>query len=899
MTEPRIFQYYYKNDTHPGESVEDSVDLSTTKGHTYRDFKAKHYLFFEDIQDANIWIGKHRRPYIHSVVNKYQKIRFSLELDMNIDLLDKIILAPAIIKQIEDAGFNVNYIKAMNCFVNVQDSIIKVLGDNYLIDYDENNFDTAEDHRENIKYSYRIYAKLAFTNMNEYKHFITLLKKEVKPCVIPMLDPTKSHLRMPGSWKEEKIGKDHRCQWVLKDEYHTIMPRSATLSFIDDCDVLDEIAPPESLIECDDMPDGDIKKAVAIISTHPSILGNFYYVGVDKGFLKLKRAQPSHCDICKRTHDVSDAYATIYRGHVDMRCYRDDTKGTIYIGYIGEPEKMDLKFSSVKTIMKNLELQNKKLNMANMSNTEKKQMSEDASKIFDELKEKAKGNDELLEQKDKFYFSDFLDFHEKLFSDYTQFNRYVKQTIAKIINGGNSLFITGERLFTRGSHYLKDEETYTRKFTELPTLPCSKPTEAYELSIINPSFDITQPIDKNNSMIITKKFCDIINKYTMRNFYKTVDFIPYLLPPAKENLNVFNMFEGFRFPYQEQKDVPETVKPWINHILEVVCSGNKEQAKILTQWMAHIIQKPTEKAFCVILYGGQGSGKSILYELFTQCVGRNYCLQVGKLEDLTQTHNPHVIGKLLVNCNECTNEPTTRDVNIMKGLITEIEMLCNPKNVNPYTISVYSRFLITSNYKRCMRLDKDDRRYFCLATLNHRQNDDAYFKPLIESIHDDQTQRDFFDYLANYDISDFKCQRPPISKMKRELIGASVDNVVLFIKDVCENNVNGIPFPANQEGNKIFSPIIELYAKYDMWVKENDSKGRKSSRESLRDPLEQYLKIKETKRGARGNQKKGFEINRVELLPHFRDAFANPKFDYAISNPAVEFEANVVVADEE
>ena len=136
------------------------------------------------------------------------------------------------------------------------------------------------------------------------------------------------------------------------------------------------------------------------------------------------------------------------------------------------------------------------------------------------------------------------------------------------------------------------------------------------------------------------------------------------------------MFEGYKFPYIEQKEPAESVKLWVGHILNVVCNGNAEAAKTMTQWLAHIIQKPTEKAFAVILYGGQGTGKSILYEFFTRCIGKDLGLQVSKLEDLTQTHNTHLRGKLILNANEATNEPCIRDVNILQGLYRD----CIPHN---------------------------------------------------------------------------------------------------------------------------------------------------------------------------------------------------------------------------
>jgi len=387
-------------------------------------------------------------------------------------------------------------------------------------------------------------------------------------------------------------------------------------------------------------------------------------------------------------------------------------------------------------------------------------------------------------------------------------------------------------------------------------------------------------------MFLVKKFGDVINEYTMKHFYKSVDFLPYLKPPAKEDAEIFNMFEGFRFPFidarvnGEQKEPSTSIIPWINHIHDVVCSGNAGLAKTITQWLAHIIQKPTEKSFAIILFSGQGTGKSILYEFFTRCIGKNLGLQVGKLEDLTEKHNTHLRGKLIINANEATNEPCLRDVNILKGLITETDLIINPKNVNQYTVSNFSRLMITSNYKHCMRLDKDDRRYFCLQISDHKKNNDEYFAPLVDGLTNEQTQQDFFNYLANYDISDFKHQRPPLTAMKRELIESNVSNIISFVKDICENNLFTIPFEEDKE--EIFVSLKDMYQEYDLWCRSNDTKGRKSSRETLHEALNAELGV-EKKMGPRPARARGFNLNRESMLPHFRTAYAKPNFEYVVA----------------
>jgi hypothetical protein len=871
---PQQFAYLYANDKAPGQSLDEKVDLSTTEGHVLRDSKSGKFLFFENYRQLTIWFNDQKKPYIHSIINKHRPIRFNLELDITNDLLKNIVFKDDVIKQIEKEDLDVDHIKALKSLENVRDSINDILEEHYQVEPSDYVMHEASDNREG-KYSYRIYMKLAFANMIEYKYFITLLKAEVKPVVLPMIDPTSLMLRTPGSWKD-----NHQCKWTTPG----CSIEHALLSYTDDCDALPAIAPEETKEEYDETTSDDIKKAVSLLATHEAVMGNFYFTGEDKGMLKYKRSQPSHCGICDRTHDTSDAYATIYKGHVYLRCYRDDTKGSVYIGFIGEKEVLPVKFGAIKKMMRDLTKAQEKLEQTGMSNKEKTQLGSDQARVFEEAKKAAKENDDAVAKIDSFYYTDFLCFHEKTFSDIEQFNRYVKQSIVKIMMGGNSLYITSDA-WSRATENGR-KQTKTKHFTETSITPCSTKDMAYWFSIINPDFEASMPLcSKKNPMFLRKKFGDLINDYTMRHFYKSVDFMPYLIPPTIEDTEIFNLFEGFRFPFielsnnGEQKE-PLSVIPWINHIHDVVCSGNAEAAKTIIQWLAHIIQKPTEKSFAIILFGGQGTGKSILYEFFTRCIGKDLGLQVGKLEDLTQTHNTHLRGKLIINANEATNEPCIRDVNILKGLITETDLIINPKNVNQYTVSNFSRLMITSNYKHCMRLDKDDRRYFCLQISDNKKNNDDYFAPLIDGLTNENTQRDFFNYLANYDLSDFKHQRPPITKMKRDLIESNVSNLISFIKDICENNLYEIPF--EQDKDEIFVSLKDLYREYDLWCRHNDTKGRKSSREALHEPMHAELGVEKTM-GPRPARARGFTLNRAAMLPHFRTAYAKPNFEYVVA----------------
>ena len=858
MTQPQQFSYLYANDKAPCQSLEEKIDLKVCEGHIMRDSASGKFLYFDNIMQLTNYFVAQTKPYLHSVINKYRSLRFNLELDMPINLLDNIVFQKATIDKINQDGLDINLIKSLRALEHVTECVYDVL-EEFGVEMSEYKFLTASDNRKD-KFSYRMYLKLAFENMREYKHFITLLKDKVRPEILPMIDPTSLMLRTPGSYKDQ-----HMCKWMTPcaiDE--------SILSYVDNCDMIEPQAPDQDQeIKYDELTTGLSNKAVALIATHPIIQGNFYYRGEDKGLLCLKRIQPSYCGICKRDHDNIDAYVTIHRGNVYLRCYRDDSKGYIFLGFIGEAEPMKFHWADVKNMMKAQE----KLKETGMSNKEKIEMTNSNKQMFADAKKAAAENDKSLSAVDNFVFTDHKNFHEKTFTDETYVNKYIRQTIAKIAMGGNSLFITSD--VWKGSKH----------FTELNGLPCSSTTEAYTYSIINPKFDHEQPIDvKKNPLTLRMRLSDSINKLTMMEFYKAVDFVPYLVPPAENNKEIFNMFEGFKYPFintQGQAEIKPNVQRWVDHILNIVCCGDVELAKILTQWFAHIVQRPAEKSFAVILYGKQGTGKSILYEFFTRCIGKDLGLQVGKLEDLTQTHNTHVRGKLIVNCNEATNEPAIRDINILKGLITETDLIINPKGVNQYTVSNYSRLMITSNYEHCMRLDKDDRRYMCLEISDTKIKNDVYFDPMISDLTNEETQQDFFNYLANYDISNFKHQRPPMTNMKRKMIKYSVDNIVSFMLDVCENTVSACEYESDKVD--IYPTLKNIFDAYVTWCSQNDCKGRKHNKEIFKGEMKNKLGLKEAMPRVNGKQIRSYGINRTELLPKFKDLYCKDNFEYKIA----------------
>jgi len=861
----------YPNDKYPNQSLMETIDLKTAEGHIFRDLSTYKFLYFGNHMEASNWFYQQDKPYIHSVVNKYKLVRFNLELDMELDKLENINLDAKHVNKIEEQGQDLNLIKYLLAVEHIKSKVYDVLEEYWGVEMSDYLFMEATDNRKG-KYSHRLYLKLAFASQHEYKHFIKLLKAEVRTDVFPMVDATKLMLRTPQSWKD-----DHQCVWSTPNMFV-----DSILSYTDNCDDLKEIAPAKATTEEYEISDAIMKKAVGIVLSHPSILGNFSFGKINNNMITLTRQQESYCECCKREHDSIDAYAYISKnGHIYLGCFREGKNiqiGSVveqqYAGYAGKPiEAMPLKWGEIKRKLRKIE---KAGNVDGLSKKEQAVLCDEQKQALVQLEKKAEDNNKFLLRQD-FTFDDFKYIHGKTFANETVIKEYVKQAVVKICQGGNSFYIS------------KSFWQNTRHYTELSNAPLTARADKISYSIVNTEFDKSRPVAADNLAEIKKDLGDVMMDYMKTNFYKTVDFLPYLKEEKYSNGEVFNLFEGFRFPYTEVKhedcitnnvNIPNCpkIQCWIDHIINICCSGDRKLARTIIQWFAHIIQKPQEKAFCVLMYGKQGTGKSLVYEIFKSAIGDELAIQFTKLSDLTQTHNKIVRGRLLVNANEATNYPTEKDVNIMKQFITDKDLLINPKCCPLYYISNYARVLITTNCKFAMRLTPDDRRYCCLEVSKKQVGNEQYFDPLIKMINDKDTLKALFDYLANFDIHDFKTQRPPMTALKREMIGEQMPDIVEFMKDLCENDVLGIEF--EEKTLEVVSKGTRMYIEYKQWCENNGVKSCK--KQAFNRDLKEKFGLEGKRHRVDNVRYRGFKINREQMLIKFKELLKDNEFTFDI-----------------
>jgi len=214
-------------------------------------------------------------------------------------------------------------------------------------------------------------------------------------------------------------------------------------------------------------------------------------------------------------------------------------------------------------------------------------------------------------------------------------------------------------------------------------------------------------------------------EWEQRRTYEGVTFDPRPTPDP----NKFNLFQGFETT--PRKGNWDKLK---NHIYEVMCHGNEEHYMWIMTWLAHIIQFPWEKkGSAIVVRGLKGVGKSIVFTIFKDIVGR-YAMSSANASHITGQFNWHFRDKLFMIAEEGLFAGNSREDSILKELITGSSLLMEPKGIDAFQMENYIRIAIISNEEWVVNASSDERRYFVLEASDKYKDNINYFNAIIEQM---------------------------------------------------------------------------------------------------------------------------------------------------------------------
>ena len=416
----------------------------------------------------------------------------------------------------------------------------------------------------------------------------------------------------------------------------------------------------------------------------------------------------------------------------------------------------------------------------------------DAKKLANKIenlnyKKKAPDNGLLYNALKKFSIETSKPLGNWIYSDDNCENRSVTshKTLKKICadsNGSSDLDLSAELIIDlfnsshsivrHGSKTLICEETYDHKENKI-----------FEFS------QISQMKFFYSNLIFTHKNGKKINEINLFDFWmksiKRREYYGVVFDPSeKANCNFLNMWEGFNII---QTNGVDKIKNILWHLKYIVCDSNEDNYLYLIAWVSQIIQKPEQKSGVMVALrsDGRGTGKSTLSVLLEKILG-NHAIRIQDSKHLTGSFNHHLANKIFVTIEEAFWSGSDKDAGKLRTMITESTISIEAKGRDVIEIDSYHRFLMCTNNEWTVPAHHEERRFFVLNVSNKKKSNAAYFKKLYNEINNDVSISQFFNFLKNFDITNFDLRKAPETEALQEQIRQSMKTHEKWLEYILE-----------------------------------------------------------------------------------------------------------------
>ena len=221
--------------------------------------------------------------------------------------------------------------------------------------------------------------------------------------------------------------------------------------------------------------------------------------------------------------------------------------------------------------------------------------------------------------------------------------------------------------------------------------------------------------------------------------------------------------------------------------LDYLFDGNKEKAERVLAWLAHLVFKPeTRINHGIMISGLQGTGKSFLGHVIQRLIGEQSYLDTN-VAKMKGRFNSFLIGKRFVMIEEVTDNGGTDFYNSLKAYFTSPTIPLEVKHGPVLNIQNHMHWMLLSNSRRPLAIDKDDRRLFYIHS-NATPLDKEYYTFLFSSVDDELAliyrylERDILPKLPD----DFATAPPPKTDDHQQLAQVSEDDLKVFLEDALD-----------------------------------------------------------------------------------------------------------------
>lgn len=306
-------------------------------------------------------------------------------------------------------------------------------------------------------------------------------------------------------------------------------------------------------------------------------------------------------------------------------------------------------------------------------------------------------------------------------------------------------------------------------------------------------------------------------KSPKRRTYDGVCFAPNQDDPKR-----YNHWRGFTItePNTEElfpKIAHDAVKLYLEHVFENISSKDEGLYAWIMDFLAHLIQKPEEKAkVALVLKGRKGVGKNFFIETIGKMLGAHFQL-TSERRYLLGNFNSHYENNLMMVLDEAFWSGDKPSEGKLKDLVTGEKHKIEHKGLAHYDVTNLTRVVILGNEDWLVPASDDERRYtVCNVGVGKMQN--THFFETIQKGMDLGGLRLLFKVLKERDIS--KWNRF-VAYETEALAEQKIESLSNFRKwwyeSLCEEKI------LHLEGNAwpVYVEKEEFFRAFKLWVAEN------------------------------------------------------------------------------
>jgi hypothetical protein len=257
----------------------------------------------------------------------------------------------------------------------------------------------------------------------------------------------------------------------------------------------------------------------------------------------------------------------------------------------------------------------------------------------------------------------------------------------------------------------------------------------------------------------------------------------------EENPRVFPIWRGHTHPLVPEVNM-DLIQPFLDHVKNVICSGNEEYYDTEIKKDAWMFQHPLyHMGWATVLIGEEGTEKGMYTNVLCDLWGPEYSQRnVNSMEQVTGDKSMSTLrNQKLVVCNELsrTESKAGKNVNwdIMKSRITDDVVRARAmyqEYSRPFRNTV--NYIFSSNHMDSIYMSEGARRYFCLRVSSEHSRDTEYFGPLVRQWSTPEFKSHLLTYLLRLDTTGLNVNDPPDTDLKVEIVSAGMSHAEMFIR---------------------------------------------------------------------------------------------------------------------